>query len=203
MAAYRMRSVFIAALLAGLLVACAPVRVRTHAVSPEALAAQDGREKALAPRTRWTLQARIGISGENGGSGDLTWRQDGSAYTFSVRAVTGKTLRLSGDQGRAVLEGVDPQPDTDSDPERLLRERLGADVPFVALRSWVLGLRAPGGPAQMQFNDQNLPALLEQDGWKVEYLDWFIDRTPALPKKVFATRGKAHVKIAIQSWAFD
>ena len=192
-----------AAALAALLAACVPVRVRTLAPpTPAALAAQEAREAALAARARWTLEARIGVSGENGGSGDLTWRQEGTAYTFSVRAVTGKTLRLSGDEGRAVLEGVDPQPDTGSDPERLLRERLGADVPFAALRWWVLGLRVPGAAAQLQFNEQNLPAVIEQDGWTVEYLDWFTDRTPALPKKVFAARGKAHVRIAVQAWTF-
>ncbi len=83
-----------------------------------------------------------------------------------------------------------------------LRERLGADVLFASLRWWVLGLRAPGAAAQLQFIEQNLPAVVEQDGWTVEYLDWFSDRSPALPKKVFAARGKAHVRIVVQAWTF-
>jgi outer membrane lipoprotein LolB len=185
------------------LAACAPMRVKQNAPTPEALAAQDAREAALAGKSRWSLEARIAVSGENGGSGDLLWRQDGDTYSFSVRGANGKTLRLSGDAGRAVLEGVDAQPEVGSDPQVLLRERLGTDVPFAALRRWVLGLRVDGEPAQLQFDEQQLPAQLVQNGWTVEYLDWFADRHPALPKKVFATRGKDKVKLIIQSWSFD
>ena len=186
-----------------LLAACAPVRVKPNAATPAALAAQDAREAALAGKSRWTLEARIAVSGENGGSGDLTWRQDGDAYSFSVRGANGKTLRLHGDADRAVLEGVDAQPEMGSDPQALLRARLGTEVPFAALRRWALGLRVAGDPAQMQFNEVGLPAQLVQDGWTVEYLDWFGDLSPPLPKKVFAARGKDKVKLVIQSWSFD
>lgn len=185
------------------LAACAPMRVKHNATTPAALAAQDAREAALAGKSRWTLEARIAVSGDNGGSGDLVWRQDGDAYSFSVRGANGKTLRLSGGAGRAVLEGVDTQLIVGSDPQTLLRERLGTEVPFIALRRWALGLRVEGEPAQLQFNEQELPAQLVQAGWTVEYLDWFGDRAPALPKKVFATRGKDKVKLMIQSWSID
>lgn len=183
------------------LAACAPVS-RRNAAPPTAaaLAAQDQREAAMQARTRWTLEARIAVSGENGGSGDLTWRQDGDTYSFSLRAANGKVVRLSGDAGRAMLEGVDAQADVGTDPERLLRERLGAEVPFASLRRWVLGLRVSGRPARLQFNEHDLPAELQQDGWTVDYLDWFVDHAPPLPKKVFATRGKDKVKLVIQSW---
>jgi len=186
-----------------LLVACAPVRVKQNAPTPAALAAQGAREAALAGKSRWTLEARIAVSGANGGSGDLTWRQDGDAYSFSVRGANGRTLRLSGDAEHALLEGVDAQADVGRDPQTLLRERLGAEVPFAALRCWALGLRVSGEPAQLQFNEQELPAQLVQAGWTVEYLDWFGDLSPPLPKKVFATRGKDKVRLVVQSWSFD
>jgi len=186
-----------------LLVACAPVRVKQNAPTPAALAAQGAREAALAGKSRWTLEARIAVSGANGGSGDLTWRQDGDAYSFSVRGANGRTLRLSGDAEHALLEGVDAQAEVGRDPQALLRERLGAEVPFAALRRWALGLRVAGDPAQMQFDEKQLPAQLVQDGWTVEYLDWFGDLSPPLPKKVFATRGKDKVRLVVQSWSFD
>ncbi|HEX7915192.1 outer membrane lipoprotein LolB [Rudaea sp.] len=189
--------------LVSMLAACAPMRVKQNAATPEALAAQDAREAALAGKSRWTLEARIAVSGANGGSGDLTWRQDGDAYSFSVRGANGRTLRLSGDADHAVLEGVDAQAEVGRDPQTLLRERLGAEVPFAALRRWALGLRVAGDPAQMQFGEKELPAQLVQGGWTVEYLDWFDDLSPPLPKKVFATRGKDKVRLVIQSWSFD
>ena len=195
-----MRIVLCALLL--LLAACAPVRVREN---PAVLAAQTARETALATHVRWTIAAHIAVSnGSDGGSGELQWRQDGASYSFIVRApVTGKTWKLSGDATRAVLEGVDPQPDTDNDPERLLRERLGWDVPLNNLVAWIRGLRAPGAAPAVQYDEQNRPAVIEQAGWKIEYRDWFAGRDPALPRKVFASRGSARVRVAISQWSFD
>jgi outer membrane lipoprotein LolB len=183
------------------LVACAPVRVRE---TPAAQAAQAQREAQLGSRTHWTITAHIGVSnGRDGGSGDLVWTQNDDRYTFTVHApVSGRTWKLSGDANRAVLEGVDAQPDMDRDPEHLLRERLGWDVPLVDLGAWVRGMRAPGA-AQVQYDAQNLPALIEQAGWKVEYRDWLGDRDPPLPRKLYASRGAAHVRVAIDSWNFD
>ncbi len=184
------------------LAACAPVRLRE---TPNAPSAQRARETRLAPQTRWTLVAHIGVSNRaDGGSGELTWKQDGETFSFGVRApVTGKTWTLSGDATHAVLAGVDPQPDTGSDPQRLLRDRLGWDVPLTELRAWIRGLRAPHAPADVEYDARNLPAVIEQDGWKIEYRNWFTDRDPPLPRKVFASKGDARVRVAIESWRFD
>lgn len=183
------------------LAACAPLHVRE---TPAALAAQQAREARLAPQTRWTLVAHIGVSnGNDGGSGELTWTQAGDNYRFSVRApVTGKTWTLSGDTTHAMLAGVDPQPDIGNDPQRLLKDRLGWDVPLAELGAWIRGMRAAGSAASVQYDAQNLPAVIEQDGWKVEYRDWFADRDPPLPRKVFASKGQARVRVAIESWKF-
>jgi outer membrane lipoprotein LolB len=195
------RSVAILIIL-GALGACAPVRVRESAATN---AAQDAREAALAPRTHWQLEAHISVSdGRDGGSGDLVWQQDGDRYTFTVRApVTGKTWKLSGDARQAQLEGVDEQPVRGADPERLLRERLGWDVPLAALGSWVRGLRAPGPKSEVQYDAQNLPAVLAQDGWKIEYRDWFADSQPPMPRKLFAARANARVRMAVEHWSFE
>lgn len=189
-------------LLACLLAACAPVRVRE---TPAAAAAQAAREGELAPRTRWTIAARIAVSnGQDGGSGELVWKQDGENYTFTVHApVTGRTWKLSGDARSATLEGVDAAPDVGPDPQRLLHDRLGWDVPLADLGAWVRGLRAPATPASVHYDERNLPAVIEQSGWKVEYRDWFVERTPALPRKVFASRGGARVRVVIENWNFD
>jgi outer membrane lipoprotein LolB len=192
----------IAIALVALLCACAPVRIHE---TPDALHAQTDREAALASKTQWFIHARIAVSnGKDGGSGDLEWRQSPERYSFVVRApVTGKTWKLTGDSRMATLEGVEQQPMTDASAERLLRDRVGWDVPLVDMNSWVLGTRAPGKTTQLLYDDRNLPAVLEQDGWKVEYRDWFTDRTPPLPRKVFASRGSASVRVVIEQWSFN
>jgi len=59
------------------------------------------------------------------------------------------------------------------------------------------------GSAHLEYDAQNLPALIEQSGWKVEYREWLSDRDPPLPRKLFASRGNARVRVAIESWSFD
>jgi outer membrane lipoprotein LolB len=201
MSASRWRSSALLCLLLGL-AACAPVRVRE---TPAALAAQSAREAQLSVHQAWALSAHVfvGDGDRNSGSGDLEWRQAGDHYDFTLRAPTGKTWKLAGDSQQATLVGVEPQPVHGRDPERLLRERLGWEVPLAGLSDWVRGMRENGPAAALEFDAQGLPAVLEQDGWKIEYRDWFADRMPPLPRKVYATRGKARVKMSIERWSYD
>lgn len=184
------------------LAACAPVRTRETPAALEQLAA---REAQLAPRTHWSLSARIFVSdgAQNSGSGDLEWTHDGDSYRFTLRAPTGRTWKLSGDAREAVLEGVDAQPLRGEDPARLLRERLGWDVPVADLADWVRGVRAASGSAEVQYDGQGRPAVLSQDGWKIEYRDWFDDLAPPMPRRVYAARGNARVKLAVERWSAD
>jgi len=190
---------FAAIALVLFLAACAPVRVREDSAT---LRAQSEREAQLAPQTNWSLHAHLGVSnGEDGGSGDLEWLQNGDAYDFTVRApVTGKTWRLHGDARRATLEGLRDLPSTGTDASELLQREAGWNVPMDQLRFWARGLRAPQGKAALTFDAAGLPALIEQDGWKVEYRDWFDGPPPQLPRKVFAARGKYRVRLVVERW---
>ena len=183
-----------------LLTACVPaVRMKSDA---GLLAAQRAREQALAPLDRWVLQGRLGVSnGSDGGSGNFSWSQDGEHYEFVLRApVTGKSFRLSGDNQGALMEGLDGGPIRGRDAESLMHRALGWDVPLRELRAWVLGLRADGGPAELTFGADRLPASLLQDGWSVDYREWDTGHQPPLPKKLYAAKPPYKVKLVIESW---
>jgi outer membrane lipoprotein LolB len=189
----------------GLLAACAgtvPVRNKGDAAT---LGAQEAREHALAGRERWTLQGRLYLSdGKESGSGNLTWHQDGDRYDFTVRGpISGKSFRLSGDAGGALLEGLDGGPQRGPDAESLMARALGWQVPLRDLRAWVLGVRAAGSTADLEFGADRLPSALHQDGWNVEYRAWDAMRQPPLPVKVFADRKPYRVRLVIESWQFD
>lgn len=184
------------ALLAG----CAPaVRMRGDAAMYRA---QQQRERALAGADHWTLNGRLGVSdGHNGGSGSLEWHQDGDHYDFQLRApITGKSFRLTGGPGGALLEGLEGGPLRGPDAESLMRKALGWEMPLSDLRAWVLGLRADSGPAELRFGDDQLPSLLLQDGWTVDYRRWDQSRQPALPVQIFATKPPYKVRLFIESW---
>ncbi|HEY8681910.1 MAG TPA: outer membrane lipoprotein LolB, partial [Rhodanobacter sp.] len=143
----RLLAVALSLLLAG----CVPaVRMQGDAAQ---LDAQLAREQALAHADHWVLQGRLGVSdGKNGGSGSLTWTQDGDHYEFVMRgpAISGANFRLSGDPDGALLEGLRDGPLRGPDAEALMRKALGWEVPLRDLRAWVLGLRAGTGAAELR-----------------------------------------------------
>lgn len=187
------------ALLALGLAACAPLRLREDDAT---LGAQRQREAAVLAQTRWQLSGRIAVSnGEDGGNAEVDWQQDGERYDLRLRApVTGKNWRLHGDARSAVLEGVGERALTGGSAAQLLAREVSWQLPVGELEYWVRGLRAPGSAAELVFDESQRPARLLQSGWTIEYRDYFTDREPALPRKVFATKGKHRVRLFVEDW---
>jgi outer membrane lipoprotein LolB len=168
------------------------------------VAEQAAREQALGQLTNWHLEGRLGITNSDdsrgSGSGGLSWTEQGGTYVFTVDGAFGNSFRLSGGPDGALLEGVGKQPLRDTDAEALMQRAVGWSVPLAELRAWVLGLRAAGSQAQLSFGDDRLPAVLQQDGWRVEYRGWDTSRQPALPTFVVASKPPYAVRLAIKSW---
>ena len=184
-----------------LLAGCAAPRVKTVAPDSAMLAKQAAREQTLAAKPDWQLAGRLGVStGKDSGSGSLQWKQDGDAFRFSVHApVTGKTWVLTGDAHRAVLEGLREQPVEGTDAAALLDRELGWHVPVAQLTDWVRAARSKGD-AEIEFRGDGLPAVIQQDGWKIEYPDYDETHQPPLPRKVFASRGDYRVRLSVSEW---
>lgn len=186
------------------LAACAPVPVRAPGTAQQ-LTAQTAREQALGAQASWSLDGRFAASdGQHGGSGSLEWHQHGQRYQFTLRApITGKSVQLDGGPDGAILSGMGKQSLTGRTASDVLNEEFGWDVPVADLAWWVRGLRAPGHPAVLTFGANGLPASLEQDGWHVDYRDWYAERNPPLPRKVYASRDPYTVRVLIETWRFD
>lgn len=193
--------IFVAMIAALAMAACAPVAVRTPGTTAQ-LAAQAARETALAGEPDWGLSGRFAASdGNHGGSGSLDWTQHADHYSFTLRApITGKSAELEGGPDGAVLTGIGDQPIAGNDAGEVLRDAFGWSAPVADLAWWVRGLRAPGQAAILTFGTNGLPATLDQDGWHVEYRDWYADRSPALPRKVYASRAPYTVRVFIETW---
>ena len=179
-----------------------------HAGSAMELQAQAARVAALAAHPRWSLQGRVAVSnGRDGGSGRIEWQQDGPRFAVSLSApITRQSWRLSGDAGSARLEGLDGGPRQDSDPERLLREATGWDIPVSALSSWLRGIAAAELPAAaMRFGNDGHLARIEQGGWTIDYTGW--QAQPGLgadvPERLTASREDAKVRLVIDNWQQD
>ncbi|HNR91979.1 MAG TPA: lipoprotein insertase outer membrane protein LolB [Dokdonella sp.] len=180
------------------LAGCASQRIRPDAGLMEA---QAQRERSLAAQPAWALKGRLAVATpQDGGSGSLEWWQDRDHYRFTVNApVTGKTWTLEGDATRAELTGLRAGPVLGGNAAALLERELGWKVPVAQLASWVRAARA-GTQGELVFRADGLPASLLEDGWKIDYPDYFDGTTPALPRRVFASRGGYRVRLVIERW---
>jgi outer membrane lipoprotein LolB len=187
-------------LLLALLAGCAPTPPR--APDSALLQSQLAREQILAARPAFVLTGRIAVSGQGeGGSGSFEWRQNGEDFQFSLRSpVARQTWSIQSMDGNVRLDGLDGGPRWCSDPETLLADEIGWSIPVRALRHWVRGARAPHGPAEIWFDAEGRPARLRQDGWQVDYRDWFAAGEPSLPRRLFAERGDSRVRLVVERW---
>ncbi|MBP6627562.1 MAG: outer membrane lipoprotein LolB [Arenimonas sp.] len=185
--------------LALLLVGCARAPVR-EAADAGLLAAQDAREALLAGGSHWDFSGRLAVdaAGE-GGSGRLTWRQQGADFEIQLSApVTRKSWLLTQRGGHASLAGLDGGTRHGDDAEALLREATGWQLPVAALAAWARGARA-AGTAQLEFGPDRLPHILLQQGWTVEYREWD-GAQPPRPRRIFARSADASFRLVVDAW---
>ncbi|HEX5756361.1 MAG TPA: lipoprotein insertase outer membrane protein LolB [Arenimonas sp.] len=164
------------------------------------LMAQEARESALQQRPDWGMTARVAIrAGGQGGSGQLRWQQQGGDLQITLSApITRQGWRLVRDAGGVRLEGLDGGPHLGSDAESLLFAATGWHLPINAMAAWLRGARA-GAEAELEFGVDGLPARLREQGWTVDYREWD-GSEPARPRRIFAERPDASVRLVIERW---
>ena len=208
----------LALLVVGALAACGsvpkrqatPVAAEVSQVSAQAQAAEQQRQAALQAQPNWSFQGRVAISkGRNGGNGRIDWLQQGPAYQVSLAApVTRQSWQLSGGApGQVVrLEGLEGGPRTADDAGELLLQATGWEIPVAQLAGWVRGLPSAGtSPEHLGFDAEGRPRVLRQQGWQVDYLDWYPADAgrPSLPRRIEAVNGDAKVRLIVDEWGSD
>ena len=150
----------------------------------------------------WTASGRMALAADGeGGSGSFTWRQQGVSTYLSIRGPFGAGgLQVTADdQSMSVTDGSGRTVDTEKAREAL-RTQLGADLPWAHLRFWMLGVPAPGEPAEVA--DAAVPRrVIEQGGWRIGYDTFRPVSGSALPERFTATRGRVRLKVVIDDWA--
>jgi outer membrane lipoprotein LolB len=170
----------------------------------EAQARHAARVQTLRAQPQWGIEGRIAVStGNQGGSGRIEWRQHGQRFDVVLSApVTRQSWRLSGEPGRARLEGVDGGPRVGTDAGELLREATRWDIPVGAMASWLRGMEAPGGGSSLDFASDGRLRRLVQHGWSIDY-SWppsTVAGGLALPTRIEARRDSARVRLAVDRW---
>lgn len=186
----------------------APVPAEVAEVSAQAQAAEQARQSTLRAQPDWAFQGRVAINkGRNGGNGRIDWQQQGAGYQISLAApVTRQSWQLSGGAGQpARLEGLDGGPRSGDDAGQVLLQATGWEIPVDQLPDWVRGLPAQGAqaPDHLGFDAEGRPRVLRQQGWQVDFLDWYPAEAgrPSLPRRIEAVNGDAKVRLIVDEWS--
>jgi len=193
------------ALLVLLLSACASLRAPPPStdgvLAAAAYTAQSAREAELASQTSWRLVGRVAFANAGqSASARIDWAQRGDAFLIELTApVTGRSWRLEGDAGTAVLSGLDDGSRQGPDAEQLLLDATGWRLPVAQMPRWVRGSRGAGPAQALLMGPDGLPESFAQQGWQLRFPDW-LPGAPPLPRRVFATSGEASVRLVVSRW---
>lgn len=150
----------------------------------------------------WTAVGRLAMAaGEEGGSGSFTWQQEGPSTTLSIRGPLGAgAMRIVTDgQSLSVTDGAGRSVDTTQAGEAL-RARLGADLPWLELRYWMLGVPSPLDTADVADSGVAPLRVIDQSGWRIGYDSFRAESGAILPARFTATRGGVRLKVIIDAW---
>ena len=147
------------------------------------------------------LQGRISANaGEQAASGSIDWRHAHGADSFTLLTPLGQiAAQLEASAVGARLRTADGQELNADSAEALLPRVLGVDVPVARLGRWVQA--APDAAAEVRNRDSaGRPALVIDQGWRIEYLEYLSAAADAPPARLDISRGDARIRLVIDSW---
>lgn len=168
--------------------------------SPEADSAWNARRAALQHVHAFGVQARVSAGGPFGGKGNLFWRQRADGFDLRVTGPMGGGVLLLHGEGERVEIRTPEEQFTTTDPERLLRERLGWSFPVSRLRYWALGVPAPGSPADVELDEAGRVTALAQDDWVMEYDEYRAFGAFDLPRRFQLGNRDIRIKVVVDAW---
>ena len=155
---------------------------------------------ALPGADSWVLEGRIALRLEDEGwHAGLLWQQHPDHYYIRLQGPLGQgALELNGGPEGVVLERADGRISRARDPDILLYQETGWQLPVSGLRYWVRGRPLPGLEARSRRDEQGRLVELYQAGWAIRYTDFFA--TGALPRRIELVNGAVRVKLIIDQW---
>jgi len=148
------------------------------------------------------LSGRIAVRyGVEAVGGQLRWRHDREGDEMLISSPLGQGLARILREGETVtLTTADGREYHATDAESLTERVLGFRVPLSGLSDWIQGRPARGAAqALLAVRDvQGRLVLLEQSGWRIEYLAYADERD--LPTRLRLTYPALELRLVIAEW---
>jgi outer membrane lipoprotein LolB len=187
--------------LIALLTSCA----RQPAQAPGATdtAAWEARRTRVVAAEDWQFRGRIGVQLEKDAwSATIYWRETRDTWTVRLMAPLGRgTFEMSGDAAGVELRTADNRLLRAADPETLMRDNLGWQLPVSGMHWWVRGLpHTRSEVVNLQIGADGAAGHLVQDGWRVNYADYRAAGDVLMPGTVSLENGSVRVRIVVSEW---
>ena len=164
-------------------------------------------QQKIAQLEHWTIKGRISVQSEfEGGQVDYIWQQfNNTDYDIRLQAPMGAgTTLIYAREGGVNLKTSSGEALFDTNIDQLMLRLNGWPLPVSGLQYWVRGIPAPGRNYKVeQWNEQGLPHVMLQDGWRVEFKKYKAWSGQILPGKLFINRmtgDEVDVRLIIRQW---
>ena len=144
------------------------------------------------------LAARLAVRyGSESFSGSLSWRHARSSDEMLISSAFGQGVARIVREGDGVtLTTAEPREYRAADAESLTEQALGFRLPLAGLAEWVRARSSPSSPALTDKATDGRLRSLEQNGWKVEYLEY----AAGLPSRLRLNYPGIELRLAITQW---
>lgn len=146
----------------------------------------------------FTLQGRVSVRyGEESLSGQLNWRADATGDEVLLSSPLGQGMASISrtESGVSLARPGEPMVEAEN-VEMLTQSELGFRLPLSGLRYWIQASPDPARVSKVRRNADGSVELIAQDGWKIEYLQFYESR----PRKMHVTREGLEIRLVVDEW---
>jgi len=144
------------------------------------------------------LTARIAVRyRDQASAGTVSWRHRRAGDEMLISGPFGQGIARLARDGESVTLTTGTEEYRAADAESLTEQVLGYRLPLAGLSDWVRARPwALGSAALAEYDLDGRLAILEQAGWRIEYLEY----SGALPARLRLTTPGIELRLAISEW---
>lgn len=149
----------------------------------------------------FSLSGRISVTnGSENASGLIDWTHSNTHDQLAFSSPLGQLLaRLDANPEGALLRTAKGETYQAANAQALLPRLFGIELPLARLPGWLQA--APASDADIRERDpQGRPALVIDQGWRIEYPAYQHELPDALPGAIRFSRGDTQLRLAIDTW---
>lgn len=157
---------------------------------------------ALEKIKNFAIKGRIGIqTNPKGFSGSLQWQHNPDADNIALFSPLGSQIaNISKSASEITLIDAGGHNYTAQSAEALTQMTMGWSLPLTGLSDWALGRPTKSPIKSKTLDTEGRLAILEQDGWKIEYSDYLSYGAYTLPGKIFLKSDQLNLKLLVEEW---